>query len=168
MDPNAVFRQCFDWFVVKYGRTLAEDCKTNCTAMAANRHPSIGFKVLTLRLFHGVTFASLSGHPITDNNTINISVRILNHTGVFAKECKAWILRGDDASKTNNLAAFQVILGKCSPNCGVYLSPCKPAWIWYGCNQRGRRIPHGCGVKLRHGLRRHPRITKIHHHQHCG
>ncbi len=27
MDPNAVFHQCFDWFVVKYGRTLSEDCK---------------------------------------------------------------------------------------------------------------------------------------------
>ncbi len=36
MDLNAVFRQCFDWFVVKYGCTLAEDHKTNRTAMAAD------------------------------------------------------------------------------------------------------------------------------------
>ena len=36
MNPNAVFRQCFDWFKIKYGRTLAEDCKINWMAMAAN------------------------------------------------------------------------------------------------------------------------------------
>jgi hypothetical protein len=44
MDPNAVFRQCFNWFVIKYGRTLAEDRKTNRTAMAADWHPSMGLK----------------------------------------------------------------------------------------------------------------------------
>ncbi len=86
MDPNVVFHQCFDWFVVKYGRTSAEDCKTNHTAMAANWHPSMEFEVLTLRLFLGVTFGSLSGHPITDNNTVDIGIHVLNRTGLFAKE----------------------------------------------------------------------------------
>ncbi len=107
MDPNAVFCQCFDWFIVKYGCTLAEDCKTNHMAMAANWHPSMGFEVLTLHLFHGVTFASLSGHPITNNDTVDIGVRVLNRTGLFAKEYKVWILRGNNASKTNNFLAFK-------------------------------------------------------------
>ncbi len=89
MDLNAVFCQCFDWFVVKYGCTLAEDRKTNRTAMATDWHPSMGFEVLTSRLFRGVTFASLSRHPITDNDTIDISVHVLNRTGLFAKEYKA-------------------------------------------------------------------------------
>jgi hypothetical protein len=35
-NPNAVFCQCFDWFKIKYGCTLAEDCKINWMAMAAN------------------------------------------------------------------------------------------------------------------------------------
>ena len=92
MDPNAVFRQCFDWFVTKYGRTSAEDRETNRTAMVTDWHPSMGFDVLTSRLFHGITFASLSGHPITDKDTVDIGVRVLNHTGLFAKEYKTWIL----------------------------------------------------------------------------
>ncbi len=29
MDPNAVFQQCFDWFIIKYGCTSAEDRETN-------------------------------------------------------------------------------------------------------------------------------------------
>ncbi len=86
MDPNAVFPQCFNWFIVKYGRTSAEDRETNCTAMATNWHPSMGFEVLTLRLFHGNTFASLSGHPITDKDTVDIGICVLNCTGLFAKE----------------------------------------------------------------------------------
>jgi len=92
MDLNAVFRQCLNWFVSKYGRTSAKDCKTNRMAMAADWHPSMGFEVLTSRLFRGVTFASLSGHPITDKDTVDIGVRVLNRTGLFDEEYKAWIL----------------------------------------------------------------------------
>ena len=44
MDLNAVFRQCFDWFVTKNGRTSAEDRETNRTAMAADWHPSMGLR----------------------------------------------------------------------------------------------------------------------------
>ena len=92
MNPNAVFRQCFNWFVTKYGRTSAKDHETNCTAMAANWHPSMGFEVLTSCLFRGVTFASLSGHPISDKDTVDNGVHVLNCTGLFAEEYKMWIL----------------------------------------------------------------------------
>jgi hypothetical protein len=100
MDHNAVFRQCFDWFVIKYRHTLAEDRKTNQMAMAANLQLPMGFEVLCL--FCGVTFASLSGYPITDKDTVDISVHVLNCKGLFPKEYKTWILCGNDASKTND------------------------------------------------------------------
>ena len=107
MDPNAVFRQCFDWFVIKYRRTSAEDRETNYTAMAANWHPSMGFEVLTSRLFCGVTFASLSDHPITDKDTVDIAVRVLNRTGLFAEEYKTWILRGANPNNAIDFAAIK-------------------------------------------------------------
>jgi hypothetical protein len=56
----------FDWFVIKYGYTLAKDCNTNQMAMAANWYPLMELEVITLHLFCGITFASLSGHPIAD------------------------------------------------------------------------------------------------------
>ena len=92
MEPNTAFRQSFDWFVTKYGRTSAKDHEANRTAMAADWHPSMGFEVLTSCLFCGVTVASLSGHPITDKDTVDIGVRVLNRTGLFAEEYKTWIL----------------------------------------------------------------------------
>jgi hypothetical protein len=54
-------------------------------AMVANWHPSMGVEVLTLRLFRGVTFASLSGHPITDKDTVDIGIPVLNCMGLFPK-----------------------------------------------------------------------------------
>jgi hypothetical protein len=76
-------------------------------AMAANWHPLMGFEVLTLRLFCCVTFASLSGHPITNKDRINIGIHALNHTGLFPKEYKMWILHGNDASKMNDFVFFK-------------------------------------------------------------
>jgi hypothetical protein len=109
MNPNAVFRQCVDWFVIKYGCTSAGDRKTNRMEMAANWHPLVGFEVLTLHLFCGVTFASLSGHPATDKITVDISVRVLNHIRLFPKEYKIWIFCGNNASKANNFVSFKTL-----------------------------------------------------------
>ncbi len=75
--------------------------------MAADWHPSMGFEVLTSCLFRGITFASLSGHPITDKDTVDIGVRVLNRTVLFGKEYKAWILRGDDPNNAIDFAAFK-------------------------------------------------------------
>jgi hypothetical protein len=107
MNPNTLFRQCFDWFVIKYGCTSAKDRKTNQMAMAANWHPSIEFEVLTSCLFCGVTFASLSGCPITDQDTVDIGVRVVNRTGLFPKEYKMWILCGNNANKMNDFVSFK-------------------------------------------------------------
>ncbi len=147
IDQNIVFCQYFDWFAVKYGCTLAEDHKTDCMAMAADWHPSMGFEVLTSCLFCCITFASLSGNPITNKDTVNIGIHVLNCTGLFTKEYKAWILCGDNA-RIPMISQLSSHSGKTQSNCGIYLSPCKPAWIWHGNNQQGRSIPHGCGVKL--------------------
>jgi hypothetical protein len=76
-------------------------------AMATGWHPSMGFEVLTLRLFCSLSFASLSGHPITDKGTVDIGVRVLNCTGLFPKEYKTWILWGNNASKMNDFSSFK-------------------------------------------------------------
>jgi len=62
---------------------------------------------VTSRLFRGVTFASLSGHPITDKDTVDIGVSVLNCTGLFGEEYKAWILRGDDSNNAIDFTAFK-------------------------------------------------------------
>ena len=75
--------------------------------MAADWHPSMGFEVLTSCLFRGVTFVSHSGHPITVKDTADISIRVLNRTGLLAKEYKTWILRGDNPNNAIDFVAFK-------------------------------------------------------------
>ena len=87
--------------------SLAKDRETNRKTMAANWHHSMGFEVLTSHLFRGITFASLSGHPITDKDAVDISVHVLNQKGLFAKEYKMWILRGNNANNAIDFAMFK-------------------------------------------------------------
>ena len=75
--------------------------------MATNWHPSMGFEVLTSRLFHGVTLASLSGHPVTNKDTVDIGVHVLNCTGLFAEEYKMWILQGKYTNNAIDFSAFK-------------------------------------------------------------
>ena len=105
-NPNSVFREMFTGFVTKYGCTSAEDHASNPNAIALEWHPSQGFELLVARLFRGATFANLAKYPIPDADIIDIGIRVLHCTGLFAAEYKSWITCGDDATNSMNFAAF--------------------------------------------------------------
>ena len=107
-NPNSVFREMFTWFVTKYGRTSAEDRASNRNAMALEWHPSQGFELLIARLFRGATFAALAKYPIPDDDIVDIGIRVLHRTGLFAEEYKTWITRGDDPANDMSFAAFRI------------------------------------------------------------
>jgi hypothetical protein len=91
-NPNSVFHEMFAWFVTKYGCTSAEDRAANRNAMAHDWHPSQGFELLVAHLFRSATFTNLAKYPIPDDDIINIRIRVLHRTGLFAEEYKAWIM----------------------------------------------------------------------------
>ena len=92
MDPNAVFHQCLTGSSQSMDVLPPKIVKPIIQQWPPTGTPQWKFEVLTSRLFCGITFASLSGHPITDKDTVDIGVRVLNHTGLFAEEYKTWIL----------------------------------------------------------------------------
>jgi hypothetical protein len=106
-NPNSVFCKMFAWFVAKYGCTSVNDCKANRTAMALEWHPSQGFELLVVHLFRGATFANLAKHPIPDDDTVDIGIRVIHRTGLFAEEYKAWITRGNNPTNNMDFAAFR-------------------------------------------------------------
>jgi hypothetical protein len=106
MDPNAVFRQCFNWFVTSMDVLPPKIVKPIVRQWPPTGIPRWDLR-FTSRLFRGVTFASLLGHPITDKDTVDICVRVLNCTGLFAEEYKTWILQGDNAENAIDFAAFK-------------------------------------------------------------
>jgi hypothetical protein len=106
-NPNFVFCKMFAWFITEYGCMSAEDRATNRSLMALEWHPSQGFELLIARLFCGATFANLAKYPIPNADIVDIGIRVLHRTGLFAKEYKAWITRGNDATNTMNSVAFR-------------------------------------------------------------
>ncbi len=105
-NRNSVFCEMFAWFVAKYGCTSTDDPKANCIAMALEWHPSQGFELLVTRLFRGDTFANLTKHHIPDDDIVDINIRIIHQTGLFAEEYKAWIMHGNNPTNDMDFAAF--------------------------------------------------------------
>jgi hypothetical protein len=57
--------------------------------MAADWHPANGFGILLLLLFSGATFTGCTGFAMNDRNIVNISLRMIKRSGMYAKEYKA-------------------------------------------------------------------------------
>jgi hypothetical protein len=91
-QPNTVFLHMFDWFITKYGLTRTKDRKENWQRMAATWHPSEGFKPLATGLFINASYARAASYPMDDPDVIDISLRVIKHCGMYAKEYKNWIL----------------------------------------------------------------------------
>ncbi len=86
--------------------TSAEDQETNHTTMAMDWHPSMGFTLLTTRLFHRAIFANLAKHAIPNKDIVDIGIHVLHCTGLFAEEDKSWIKHGNDATNIMDFASF--------------------------------------------------------------
>ncbi len=90
-QPNTVFLHMFDWFIGKYGKTITKDRKENQQRMAADWHPSDGFKPLAARLFINVSYASAARYPIEEHDIIDIGLRVIKRCSMYSEEYKGWI-----------------------------------------------------------------------------
>ncbi len=76
-NPNAVFREMFNWFLNKYGETQAIDRKKNIDSMTAPWSPSDGFDSLTHRFFLANTYAICANHPLQEHQILDAAVIVL-------------------------------------------------------------------------------------------
>jgi hypothetical protein len=81
----------FIWFVNHYGKTTYEDCEANCQRMAAEWHPANQSDVLVLRLYSGAAFAGCTSFAMNDHDIVDIGLRVIKCSGMYANEYKAWI-----------------------------------------------------------------------------
>jgi hypothetical protein len=91
-QPNTVFLHMFDWFIGKYGKTTTKDHEENQQKMAADWHPSDGFKLLATCLFIGALYASAACYPMEEHDIINIGLHVIKRCGTYSKEYKGWIV----------------------------------------------------------------------------
>ena len=104
-NPNAVFRECFEWFVNKYGKTEAGDRKNNIDNMTLPWNPTDGFDALIHRLFLADTYAICAQHPLQQHQILDAAVLVLQNCGLYPEEMKAWKKRTN--AEGNDYAAFK-------------------------------------------------------------
>ncbi len=89
--PNTVFLHMFDWFIKKYGVTMAKEREENQKRMAADWQPPNGSQQLVTRLFLGALYVSTAKYLMEEHNIINIGLCVIQCCGMYAKEYKVWI-----------------------------------------------------------------------------
>ena len=119
-DPNAVFRDVFQYFLTHYGRTTADDRWNNKERMAADWQPSDGFESFIDRINSGIQCALFSFHPIADADVVDIAERVITRCGLYPEEMKRWIARdgtagNDDQEKT--WYRFQIVWAQAIATC---------------------------------------------------
>ena len=106
MNPNAVFRDVFQWFLEKYGETQATDRKNNLDRMTTQWTPTDGFDSLVHRLFLAETYATCANHPLQPHQILDAAVIVIQNCGLYPEEMKAWKKR--TPAEGNDYAAFKV------------------------------------------------------------
>lgn len=106
MNPNAVFRDVFQWFLDKYGDTQAQDRKQNVDNMTQPWTPTDGFDSLIHRLFMASTYATCANHPLQQHQILDAAVIVIQNCGLYPEEMKAWKKRTQ--AEGNDYAAFKV------------------------------------------------------------
>jgi hypothetical protein len=87
--PNTVFLHMFDWFIKKYGVTMAGKREENQQQMDADCQPIDGFEQLVTRLFLGASYASAARYPMEEHDIMDIGLRVIKRCGMYAEEYKA-------------------------------------------------------------------------------
>jgi hypothetical protein len=65
--------------------------------MAADWHPSKGFKPLATHLLIGVLYARAARYLIKDRNIIDTGLCIIKRCGIYSEEYKNWIARENES-----------------------------------------------------------------------
>jgi hypothetical protein len=66
--------------------------------MAADWHPSNGFKPLATCLFVGASYASAARYPMNDCDIIDIRLSVIKRCGMYSEEYKNYIARKSKTS----------------------------------------------------------------------
>ncbi len=90
-SPNTVFLHMFDWFIKKYGITMAKEREENQQRMAADWQPTNRFEQLVTWLFLGALYASAARYLMEERDIINIGLCMIKRCRMYAEEYKVWI-----------------------------------------------------------------------------
>jgi hypothetical protein len=89
-NPEMSFRDIFQWFLGRYGVTDEGDRDDNKKRMEADWNLQDGWHKLERQIEEGIMYAVFTGYAMHDYDIVDIAVRVIMRTGLFAQEYKEW------------------------------------------------------------------------------
>ena len=89
-NPNMTFLQCVHHFFETYGNITEQDREDNKTKMASTWTFADGWDRLRMQIEDGLMWANFVGRPISDEDAVDIAMKHILQTGLFANEYGEW------------------------------------------------------------------------------
>jgi len=98
-NPKMTFRECFDWFYDAYGKYDEHDIAENEQRMKKPWSMHDGWEILEDQIEEAWIYSMYCQNEIADKAAVNIAMKLILDTGIFAHEYEQWTAR-DEAEKT--------------------------------------------------------------------
>ena len=100
-NPTQQFRECFAYFVGKYGATNKTERADNKEHMKTSWTLQDGWEHLKQQIKDSQLFALFTHHAITDHELVDTAIGVIGQTGLFANQYEQWHERADDQKTWN-------------------------------------------------------------------
>ena len=88
--PSQQFRECFAYFVGKYGATNETERADNKQRMKAAWTLQDGWERLEQQIEDGQLFALFADHAIQDHELVDMAIGVIGQTGLFSNQYIQW------------------------------------------------------------------------------
>ena len=85
-NPEESFRDCVQYFINHFGATIENKQEANKEMMKAEWGIHQEWEALKKQIEDDITYASFAQHLIPDKEVVDIAMKVIMHTGLFANQ----------------------------------------------------------------------------------
>ena len=89
-NPNITFRECFHWFIERYGDVNELDRDENKSRMKKAWTLQDGWENLRRQMEDGQLYAQFAQSPISEKEVVDIALLVIMKVGLFEQQYEAW------------------------------------------------------------------------------
>ena len=101
-NPALQFRDCFTYFIGRYGATNETERSENRERMKAPWTLQEGWERLQKQIDDGHIYSLFVTHPIQDSDLVDCAITVIGQTGLFTTQYEQWHERADGDKKCQN------------------------------------------------------------------
>ena len=105
-QPDVQFRECFTYFLGRYGATNESERSANKEAMKTPWTLQDGWERLQKQMDDGHIYSIFANATIPDTELVDIAITVINQTGLFTNQYEQWHKRASNAKTWADFKTF--------------------------------------------------------------